>query len=124
MYALQRSKDNLVKQELNPMFLNHPNVQVDIESKYHCFEMKNRKGTVAWTQIVKWLDKLIENTPDKKQAVVVVKTNRQPPLMMIRELSGINRMAEFEAWFGTTWVNYSKIPKDEFDPMAMMENVR
>ena len=81
-------------------------LQYDLESEYQVFECKRLKG-MSWNQAEKFFTKLESVAPENKTAYLLFKSNRQPCLVMAREIIlKVIRVFKFEDYFGIPFTKH------------------
>jgi len=81
-------------------------LQYDLEAGYQVFECKRLKS-LSWNQAEKFFTKLESVAPENKTAYLLFKSNRQPCLVMAREIIlKVIRVFKFEDYFGIPFTKH------------------
>ena len=81
-------------------------LQYDLEAEYQVFECKRLKS-LSWNQAEKFFTKLESVAPENKTAYLLFKSNRQPCLVMAREIIlKVIRVFKFEDYFGIPFTKH------------------
>ena len=91
--------------------------QFDLSCSLAHFEVKKHRA-FSWNELVKFWQKLRERTPQEKHAYLIFIANRQPALVMFKELAGFQHIVDgplavktFTDVFHKPWIPYKDVPK-------------